>query len=228
MSDENPVHPLPWFEYDIKRATALAEHLGVPLEEIKVVEGEGLHVYAHVEPGQTQEEGEEENGRWLVSPEEEFQKATIKLVTQSLHTYYADALGAAIFGDDTGNFKLLLRRALNIWAGKQFGEKAPTLDEAIQWGLSKPSDIEDVDRQDPWSIMKALGNQDSDLEPLIELCINPKPNTEELRVALEKVVDVERLIEIAHDQDGYEGIWGVAEYETKTLEDETYHLLRKQ
>lgn len=93
------------FPFDPNRAAALASHLGCDEEQIKVVEGEGEHVYTQVDDGQTQEDAEQENGRWLIfKGDDAFDEATVKLVRESLINYHADGLGAAIFGDGTTGY----------------------------------------------------------------------------------------------------------------------------
>lgn len=219
----------PIFPFDPKRAAALAEHLDCPVEEIVIVKGRGTHVYTRLEPGQDQDEAEAENGRWHVIPgDDEFDRLTEAHVAESLYTYNAEAINDATFPND--NFKLLLRRAVGLWQGKGPNEKPPALDVAVAYGLPNPKDVEDIDLQDPCAIMVALGRNDNDLVPLLDLCISPKPNTNELNAALKKVVDVARLVEIHRDESGYAGVWSCAEYESVTVDgdDETYHLLREE
>jgi len=219
----------PLFPYDARRAEALSLQLDCPLEEIKVVEGEGQNVYTRVQPPQTQAEGEEEHGRWLILTDKEFEEGTQRQVGTSLQTYSADYLLIATDLPDT--LKLMLRRATNLWTGKMGGDTSPQLWDALEYLFGKDR-LEELNFEDDTdaitdTIMEAA-ELPSEARPLIRLCVKPKPGTDELCHALLEVVNLDKLIELHYSDAGYEGIWGVADYSTQEVNGEDYHLLRKE
>jgi len=227
LQEEDRAMSNPIFPYDAKRAQALANHFDCPLEEIKVVEGMGINVYTWVEEGMTQEEGEEQNGCWTIFNSDEFDPAAEEHVKQSLHTYHDHALiEASEVNGIPDSFKLMMRRAVQCWIGKKAEEKPPSIREALECLLDKK--IKKLkDWENEYEIM-ALADLPSEAKDLVVLALHPEPNSDRLRLALEKVVDVDKLIEIHHSESGWEGVFDAADYAEVEVDGEEYHLLQHQ